>query len=175
MTSPTHANVLAALNSTLARGALDQRIVKMTEAAAQMVGRSFAGQFADGEGIGVAAHVYIEDGATRDINPGLIGVTNERIVLAWWTGKFRINYHTRSFPIAELTDVGEGRRRIHQIRGENDMLAFTGSDGVRYSLVFYSESLHKSVEGMTHLALLGAATFTFGDDTARTVEGVGGT
>lgn len=134
----------------------DQRYVGAAHAALKAVGVELACQLEPGESASVCAPVEVAHSSRYD--PGMILLLENRAVIAWIEGKFRLKVRSRSFAYRDISKVNTIARDRGRLSPYQAGIAFF-ADGTEQVLILPSKVAKKGLSFTIRGLLSGRVAF----------------
>lgn len=139
----------------------DQRYVKLTELGLKTVGVELARHLRSGESASLCVPVDVAHDGRYD--PGLVMLLDDRTVITWFEGTFRVKVHSLAFAHDDISGVTTAPRDGRRTSVYQDAITFVAG-GARHEFVLPSKVAHGRLTSMVHGVLCGAVTFNKGAD-----------
>lgn len=122
----------------------EQRYVKLAEAALQIGGVELARHLQSGESASLCVPAEVAHDGRYD--PGMVLLSDEHAVIAWFEGTFRVKVRSVVFAHGDVSEVATAERNRGRLSPYQDAITFVAG-GAQYEFVLPS----KLAKGLTHI------------------------
>jgi hypothetical protein len=134
----------------------DERYVKLTQLALKTVGLELARYLEPDENASLCVPADVAHDGRYD--PGMVLLSDERAVITWFEGTFRVKVHSRAVGYGDMKEVATSARDRGRLSPYRDGITFMVG-GARHEFVLPSKIAEERLTFMVHGILSGAITF----------------
>lgn len=153
--------LLAAANRGVGMGNDEPAMFHLTKNIVQVCGKTVLGELRPGDRPSVFLACEVD--ADGKAEPGAVCFLNDRLIICWMKGTFRGKVMSRTVAIADIGELSSSVRTGSRLTGDRKTFGFNTPQGP-ISLVLYSPKMKPPSVNLVEGMLLGAITFTFGDE-----------
>ena len=136
MNESSWAQVVDAAEATLQFAMTDEKMTAVNGIALNACANDLAAALRPDDDVYLCVAVLVDQGGDKP-GPGMIALTEDRLLLATSKGVFRPTATVQPFDFSEIREVARGQRRARSLSPLSDVVSFQAG-GRTYALIFYS-------------------------------------